>query len=211
MDEDYMADAAAPFGWRSEKQSGYGALDDFGVHAFSLLFDLFGPVAAVLCRMEMPYADRPLLGGGRRAVETFDVASLFFRLRTGASGLIALDRAAWGRKGRIALQVFGSGGSLLYDQERLNEIQFYSAADPAGEQGFRTILTGPAHPPYDRFIPAPGHSLGFNELKVIEAHELVEAIAGRPARIIDFETGLAIERTVHAAARSHEEGRWVEV
>jgi predicted dehydrogenase len=78
-------------------------------------------------------------------------------------------------------------------------------------QGFRRILTAPAHEPYDRFIPAPGHGLGFNELKIIECHELVRAIAGEPAHLIDFETGLRIERTVDAAARSFRDGCWTAV
>ena len=35
MDEDFMADPEAPFYWKSEASSGYGALDDFGVHPLS--------------------------------------------------------------------------------------------------------------------------------------------------------------------------------
>ncbi len=42
MDEDFMADGTAPFGWKSEAASGYGALDDFGVHPLSLLSVLVG-------------------------------------------------------------------------------------------------------------------------------------------------------------------------
>jgi hypothetical protein len=68
------------------------------------------------------------------------------------------------------------------------------------------------HAPYERFIPAPGHGLGFNELKIIECHELLKAIGGDgSAQIVGFEKGLEIERTVHAMARSHHEGKWVEV
>jgi hypothetical protein len=70
---------------------------------------------------------------------------------------------------------------------------------------------GPAHPPYDRFIVAPGHQLGFNDLKIIEAHELLKRIRGEPALTVDFDAGLAIERTIHAIARSHKEGRWTVV
>ena len=77
-------------------------------------------------------------------------------------------------------------------------------------QGFQQILMGPAHPPYERFIVAPGHQMGFNDLKIIEAHELLNRIAGKPALTIDFEAGLAIERTIHAIARSSREGRWVD-
>ena len=37
MDEDFMADAETPFGWKHEAASGYGALDDFAVHPLSLV------------------------------------------------------------------------------------------------------------------------------------------------------------------------------
>jgi predicted dehydrogenase len=51
--------------------------------------------------------------------------------------------------------------------------------------------------------------MGFNELKIVEAHEFLNRIAGRPALTIDFDAGLAIERAVHAIARSSRDGRWV--
>lgn len=70
-------------------------------------------------------------------------------------------------------------------------------------------MSGPTHPPYDRFIPAPGHGLGFNELKIIECRELLRAIAGEPAHLVDFAAGLRIERIVEAAARSFDEARWI--
>ncbi|ODT74822.1 MAG: myo-inositol 2-dehydrogenase [Pelagibacterium sp. SCN 64-44] len=212
MDEDFMADPGALFYWKSEASSGYGALDDFGVHPLSLLQVLFGPVSRVMAQLSKPYADRPTREGTRREVETFDVASILFEMGAGINGVMALSRLAWGRKGRIALQIFGSKGSIVFDQERFNELQLYLAGEAAATQGFRTILAGPQHAPYDRFIPAPGHGLGFNELKTIECHELLRAIGGAPdARVIDFATGLGIERTVHAMASSHREGRWTQV
>ena len=211
MDEDFMADPEALFYWKSEKSSGYGALDDFGVHPLSLIHYLFGRVERVMAHLSKPYADRPLKGGGRREVETYDIASILFELGGSVSGVMALDRSAWGRKGRIGMQIMGSKGSIAYDQERFNEFQLYTVGDRPTEQGFRTVLTAPSHPPYDRFIPAPGHGLGFNELKIIECHELLNAIAGKPAQIIGFAEGIEIERTVHAMARSHEIGQWVEV
>ena len=74
-------------------------------------------------------------------------------------------------------------------------------------RGFRTIVAVPEHAPYHRFIPAPGHGLGFNDLKVIECHELLRAIAGQPARVIDFVVGLRIELPIDAPARSDAERR----
>ena len=208
MDEDYMADAAAPFSWRSEQTAGYGALDDFAVHPMSLVATLIGMPREVFGEMRKPYPDRPD-GGGRRAVETFDIATALLRMGDGASGAIQVDRCAWGRKGRLQLQIFGAKGAILFDQERFNEVSVYLAEGPVEDQGFRTVLMGPAHPPYERFIVAPGHQMGFNDLKIVEAYELLNRIAGKPSLTIDFDQGLAIERVIHAAARSSAEGRWV--
>lgn len=211
MDEDFMADPDAPFQHRHEATSGHGALDDFGVHPLSLLHTLLGRVTRVMCDMAKPYPTRKASDGSERAVEVHDLATLLVRLENGASGVIALSRSAWGRKGRIALQLFGSRGSIAYDQERMNEFQLYVTSDRPTEQGFRTVLTAPSHKPYERFIPAPGHSLGFNDLKVIECRQVIGRMRGEDGLAITFDDGIAIERTVDAAARSFREGKWVRV
>ncbi|MCD7060193.1 Gfo/Idh/MocA family protein [Pelagibacterium xiamenense] len=211
MDEDFMASAKTPFSWKNEAAAGYGALDDFAVHPLSLITTLFGPLARVFAHMSKPYPDRPTFDGGRRTVENFDIASILFELASGIPGTLAVNRAAWGRKGRLAIQIFGSLGSILFDQERMNEVQLYTTTDECANQGFRTVLAAPPHAPYDRFVPAPGHGLGFNDLKTIECRELLNAIAGAPARVIDFDRGLQIEHAVHAMAASHEGQKWIEV
>ncbi|MCF3642695.1 Gfo/Idh/MocA family oxidoreductase [Rhizobium sp. TRM95111] len=211
MDEDFMADPEALFYWKSEASAGYGALDDFAVHPLSLLWCLFGHVEAVIADLSKPYPDRPTRDGGRRAVENHDTASVLMRLPGNVSGVLMASRAAWGRKGRIALQIYGSKGSILFDQERMNEFQIYRTDGRATEQGYATVLTAPHHKPYDRFIPAPGHGLGFNDLKVIECRELIAAVAGMSFHAIDFAQGLRIEKTVHAMARSFRDRRWVEI
>jgi predicted dehydrogenase len=91
---------------------------------------------------------------------------------------------------------------LAYDQERMNELRLYrNAGDPA-LQGFATILTAGVHPPYAAFCPAPGHQLGFNDLKVIEAAAFLRHIAGGPPEGPDFARALEIERVIHAMAES---------
>lgn len=211
MDEDFMADPEELFSWKCEAGSGHGALDDFGVHGLSLIRVLFGGVRRVCGHMAKPYADRPVKDGGRRAVETYDIATTLIELDNGASGVIALNRSAWGRKGRIFVQLFGSKGSIVFDQERMNEVQLYTADGAKDRQGFRTILSSPHHPPYDKFIPAPGHGLGFNDLKIVECRELIRRIDGEAAHLITFEDGIRIERTVDAIARSAYSGAWVDV
>ena len=206
-----MADPRAPFYWKSEASSGYGALDDFAVHPLSLLFTLFGHVESVVGDMAKPYATRPAADGGERAVENYDIASVLMRMGSGISAVLMANRSAWGRKGRIALQIFGSAGSILYDQERMNEFEIYRTGGHPQTQGYAKVLAAPHHKPYDRFIPAPGHGLGFNDLKVIECRELIAAIGGQPAHLIGFEEGLRIERSVHAMAKSFGSRGWVEI
>ena len=210
MDEDFMADPQAPFQQRHEKANGWGAIDDFAVHPLSLILTLFGPLERVMCDMAKPYPTRAT-PQGEREVEVFDLATILMRLSNGASGFVAVSRTAWGRKGRIAIQIFGAKGSILFDQERFNEFQLYLAVDRPTEAGFRTVLAAPHHKPYDRFIPAPGHGLGFNDLKTIECRQLIGRILGRQSLSITFEDGILIERGVAAMARSFEEGRWVTV
>lgn len=210
MDEDFMADTTANFGEKDDARSGYGALDDFAVHTLSLLSVLVGLPRAVMADQARSTHSR-MQDGQPRAVETCDIASALLRFDQGLIGTLQVNRAAWGRKGRIGLQIMGTHGSLLFDQERFNEFQLYMTQETPELQGFRTILMGPRHAPYERFVPAPGHNLGFNDLKIIEAHEIMTAIAGHPARLIDFARGLEIERCVHAMARSAADGAWVEV
>lgn len=95
MDEDFMADATQPFYWKSEASSGYGALDDFAVHPLSLLFALFGHAESAITDMVKPYETRPLAGGGERAVETHDLASVLLKLEGGISAVLIANRSAW--------------------------------------------------------------------------------------------------------------------
>ncbi|MBV8456611.1 MAG: gfo/Idh/MocA family oxidoreductase, partial [Acetobacteraceae bacterium] len=77
--------------------------------------------------------------------------------------------------------------------------------------GFRTILAGPEHPPYGAFCPAPGHQLGFNELKAIEVRDFLEALAGGEVRGPDFREGYEIQKLVELAYRSSREKQWLDV
>ena len=213
MDEDFMADGAMPWGLRDDGRSGYGALDDFGTHMVCLAHFLVGEIAEVAAVWDRPIAERPVAPGAteRRAVEIHDIASALLRFASGVTGTLGMSRAAWGRKSALCFEVHGDRGTICFDQERANEIQLFLAGEDPVTGGFRRILTGPQHPPYDAFCPAPGHGLGFNDLKVIEARHFLRVILGEEPAIFDFAAGIKIERTIHALARSAERREWVEV
>lgn len=100
---------------------------------------------------------------------------------------------------------------IAFSQERLNELQLYLNEGHRSEQGFRTILTGPEHPPYGQFCPAPGHQLGIGDLKIIEVAQFLRAIAQGRAAFPDFTDALGFERVIHAIDRSARDGCRVEL
>jgi predicted dehydrogenase len=213
VDEDYQADPDLPWSWRAKvKDAGLGALGDIGCHLISLLIGLVGPLESVLGEMETIHKTRPLPDStGRAEVENEDSASALLTFASGVKGTMVASRSAWGRKSRLGFEVHGTEGMVVYDQERMNELQLYQNRGDRSKAGFVTILTSPEHPPYGAFCPAPGHQLGFNDLKLIEASGLLRAIrdGGRPK--IDFTTGLEIEKAIHAIALSAREARRVKL
>jgi predicted dehydrogenase len=211
VDEDYMADPGLPWSWRmTAKDAGLGTLGDLTVHLVSLAQELMGDIASLAAMVDVVHAERPVPGSARMAqVENDDIAHALVRFASGARGVMTSSRIAHGRKNGLKIEVHGSKGMLWLDNERMNELNLYVAEGPAEQRGFRRILSGPYHPDYGRLCPAPGHGLGFNELKVIELAELLNAVAGRPSQSVDFRRGLAIERAIHAFALSARSGGWV--
>ena len=204
VDEDYQADPDLPWSWRAKlAEAGLGALGDLGCHLVSLAYGLVGPIDSLIADMQIVHPTRPLPDGeGTAEVENEDTASALVRFESGVQGSLSCSRSAWGRKNRLAWEVHGTAGMLCFDQERMNELQIYRNAGARARQGFTTILTGPEHPPYGAFCPAPGHQLGFNDLKVIEAAELLTALRDDRPAYPDFDAALEFESVIHAIVRS---------
>ncbi|MCB2130277.1 MAG: Gfo/Idh/MocA family oxidoreductase [Rhodobacteraceae bacterium] len=211
VDEDYQADPELPWTWRAKiKDAGLGALGDLGCHLVSMAVGLAGPIESLVADAQVIHETRPLPdGSGRGAVENEDTATALLRFVGGAQGSISASRSAWGRKNRLDWEVHGTRGMITFAQERMNELQLYVNEGPKAEQGFKTILTGPEHRPFGAFVPAPGHQLGFLDLKTIEARELLRAIAEKRQARPGFHDALEYERVIQAIAESAATGRRV--
>jgi predicted dehydrogenase len=208
--EDYMVDPEAPFTFRHDVIGG-GALADLGSHALATVEYLLGPIERVMGDCVTAITSRPDDSGGRRAVEVEDIGRAFLRFASGASGSIEASWIATGRKMQHDFEVYGSKGALAFTQERFNELHFYSAADVAGRRGFRRIEAGPEHGPYERFCVAPGHQLGFNDLKAIEIARFLEAVAAKGAEPFGFHAGARIQAIIETIHRSAREGTSIAV
>jgi predicted dehydrogenase len=209
--EDYMADDAGPFTFRHDPAGG-GALADIGSHALATAEFLIGASAGKITRVMgdcvTVIAERPDGKDGKRKVEVDDIGRAFLRFENGATGSIEANWIATGRKMQHDFEIYGTKGALTFTQERFNELHFFSMNDPRGRQGFRRIEAAPDHPPYGLFCVAPGHQLGFNDLKAIEVAGFLEAVAGRRPEPFCFRAGLRIQNlieTIHVSSRA---GAW---
>jgi predicted dehydrogenase len=212
--EDYMADSDGPFTFRHDPAGG-GALADIGSHALATAEFLLGPTAGPITKAMgdcVTMIDERSDGkGGRRRVEVDDVGRAFLRFASGATGSIEANWIATGRKMQHDFEVYGTKGALAFSQERFNELYFFSIDDRRGRQGFRRIEASPDHPPYGLFCVAPGHQLGFNDLKAIEVAGYLDAVAGRRPEPFNFRAGLRIQTLVETIHSSSRAGTWKDV
>ena len=206
--EDYMADATASWSWRLDSTGGGGAMSDLGSHVLSMARFLAGPVSEVFGDVHTAIPERPDGAGRLRSVQVEDVGRALLRFEGGATGSAEGNWMATGRKMQLEFEISGTLGAIRFTQERFNDLEIYRTDDPAGTRGFRNIFAAAEHGRYASFIPAPGHQLGFNDLKTIEAGEFLEEIAGGPRSGPDFAEGAAVQETLDAVYRSAKSGRW---
>ncbi len=211
--EDFMADPAVPFGWRLDPASGGGALADIGSHIIASFRHLVGPISSVLAETVTLVKERPVARGASetRAVEVDDISRAFVRFENGATGSFEANWSATGRKMQHDFEIYGTKGSIVFSQERMNEIRLFRAGEDIRTRGFTTIWAGPEHPPYGAFCVAAGHHLGFNELKAIEAHEFLNAIATGKRPATDFREGYEVQKVVSACYASARSKGWVTI
>lgn len=210
--EDYMADPSVPISWRHEPAGG-GVTADLGSHIISMARYLVGEIEAVCAQLDTVFDSRPVAPGAseRGRVEVDDQANVIIRFAGGASGSIHASWLASGRNMQLAYEIVGTKGSLAFTQERLNELKIFSPGQARGRAGFKTLTAGPDHPDYGNFCPAPGHQLGFNDLKTIEVKHLIEALAGKIRPFPDFREAWEVERVVAGIHRSAADEAWVRI
>jgi len=205
--QDWLVDPDSPLTWRMQAdQAGSGALGDLGAHIVDLARFLTGDEIAGVSAVGATFVEeRPLPGGEGAGRVTVDDAVVFSaRFGSGALGSFEATRYAAGRKNGLRIELNGSAGSLAFDLERLNELEFYDGddTDSGATGGFRRILvTEPEHPYLSGWWP-PGHTLGWEHTFTNQARDLLTAIAegGQPAP--SFGDGLAVQRVLDAVQRS---------
>lgn len=226
--QDWIVDPDFPLVWRLRKdKAGSGALGDIGAHIVDLTQFVTGQVITGVSAMTETFIrSRPVAGGSTglsagaagpsspssassngdavaRGAVTVDDAALFLaRLSGGAIATYEATRFATGRRNAMRVEINGSLGSLAFDLERLNELEFFDGSAPVAEQGFtRILVTDPTHPYMSAWWPA-GHIIGYEHSFTHEMRDFIDAVASGADPTPSFADALQVQQVLDAVSRS---------
>jgi len=218
--QDWIIDPNFPLTWQLQKESaGSGPHNDLNSHSVDLAHYLVGEIKSVSCLTANFVKERPLptrdatafsAGGSAAAamgaVTVEDASLMMVEFANSAVGSFEATRFATGRKNRNMFEIYGSEGALVFDLEKMNELQFCSRKDPENAQGFRTILaTEPSHPYIRNWWP-PGHIIGYEHAFTHGVVDFVTAVANGTPIEPNFRDGVKCVRVLEAALKSAASG-----
>ncbi len=222
--QDWIVDPEFPLVWRLQKdKAGSGSHGDLNAHIIDLARYLCGDFESVNGLMKTFIKKRPLVGqaasglskteGAKEMGEvTVDDATIFMaKFRNGAIGTFEASRFGTGNRNANKFELNGSEGSIRFNLERFNEIEYFSRKDEDCYQGWKTILvTDPTHPFLKGWWPA-GHIIGWQQTFVHQIYTMMNGIADGKNPTPDFYDGLKCQAVLEAVEKSAETEKWVDV
>ena len=220
--QDWLLDPMAPLSWRLKKElAGSGALGDIGAHITDLARFLVGEFSEVVGTMNTFIHQRPVevesTGGSGLSMQAGDemgdvtvddATSYLARFENGATGVFEATRLAPGRRNYNSFEINGELGSIVFNLERLNELEVYFVNDDPDVQGFRTVnVTDPVHPYVGQWWPG-GHIIGWEHAHTHTVRDLLEGIASGANPAPSFEDGFKCQAVLDAVERSAASGAW---
>lgn len=222
--QDWITDPNFPLTWHLRKENaGAGPHYDLNSHSVDLARFLVGEIKAVSAMLKRFIEKRPLPGAGAGTfkagegggsmgeVTVDDAAFMVAEFENGALGSFEASRFANGRKNYNYFEIYGSKGSLVFNLERMNELQYLNLEDPADQQGFRDILVTNATHPYVGGWWPPGHIIGYEHEFTHAVVDFLKALDQGSKIKPNFEDGMRIMQVLEAAILSSESGRKVAV
>jgi predicted dehydrogenase len=221
--QDWIMDPKFPLVWRLDKSvAGTGALGDLGAHSIDLARMLVGEITTVCGFTETFIKQRPKLAatagglnaqaGAEMSEVTVDDAALFLaRFANGAAGSFEVTRFAKGRANYNSFEINGGKGSIVFNLERMNELNVYLDDDAPEVRGFRNVLAtdGGAHKYLSAWWPA-GHIIGWEHTFTHGVYDLLSGIAAGQSPLASFADGVRCQAVLEAVIQSAAGGGWVE-
>lgn len=221
--QDWIISPDFPLVWRLDKKyAGSGALGDIAAHAADLAEFLIGEIESLTGQLTTFIKERPLVSGGGGAwgakgqkgkgkVTVDDDANFLARFKNGAVGVFETSRFAGGRRNYNTFEIYGSKGSMAFNNERMNELEIYDRTEPSETQGFKNIIvTQPDHPYVDHWWP-PGHIIGYEHAFVHGIADFLTAIEKNRLPEPNFHHGARNQSVLDSIERSSKSGKWEKV
>jgi predicted dehydrogenase len=192
-------------------------------HAIDMAQHLCGPIVRLVSVKETFVPQRPLPRPGSAAhyargapsdptgtVTNEDYVGALIEFQSGARGTLEADRSIFGPQSSMAFELNGSRGAASWDHEKLNQLLLYLPEEQPTD-GFLEVLAGDTLPHQGHIVPGSGNSLGYEDLKLIEALEFLSSVAAGRQHHPGFEEALANASVAAAMIRSWESGAWEDV
>ena len=219
----WLVDPNFPLAWRLRKEkAGYGSLGDLGAHVIDLARYLVGEIEEVLCTERTFIKERPkpivedglvaIAGKERGRVDVDDAAAFLAHFKNMETiGYLEMTRYGTGHRNQNRIEINGSKGAIIFDMEKMNELEFYRVDDSSHIQGYRRIQVGEGDHPYmSHWFPA-GHIIGYGDTFVNQAYDLITAIKEGKKITPDFNDGLICQQILEAADKSVRTKKWEKV
>jgi predicted dehydrogenase len=213
--QDWVADPSVPLYWRLRKEAaGSGALGDIASHSLDLGRFLVGEISEVTAALETFVKERPLPDNPKKkgAVTVDDASAAVVRFANGALGTIEASRFATGRKNYNRFEINGSKGSIVFNMERMNELEVFLTSDDRAVQGFHNVMVtdGGSHRYFSQWWPE-GHIIGYEHTFIHTVYDLLEAIAKNKLPTPNFDDGVKNQKVLAAMEKAAATKRWVSV
>ncbi|MGA6225019.1 Gfo/Idh/MocA family protein [Streptomyces umbrinus] len=216
---DYAAHPEGALTWRYERErGGSGVLGDLASHGVDLARFLLGEIASLAAdtAVFVPERARPTgataghtrsAGGELGPVENEDYVSCLLRFASGARGVLEACRVSVGEQNNYGFEIHGTKGAVSWDFRRMGELAV-SRGTSYQDQPVSTLYVGPGHGEYAAFQPGSANSMGYDDLKVIEAYNFLRSITEGTAYGATVEDAVHSASALDAMSRSAESGTW---
>ena len=223
--QSWWLDPNFPLTWHMQKEiAGSGQSGGINSHSVDLAHYLVGDIKRVTGIATNFITERPLPEGaasgtfsagevsekmGKVTVE--DAISMVVEFENGALGSFEATTYAIGRENYNYFEIYGSKGAVIFNLERMNELQYFSAEDAETEKGFRTIqVTNPAHPYIANWWP-PAHIIGYEHEFHHAVVDFLKAIDGGEPIHPNFYDGYKVMQVLEASLKSSETRRQIDL
>jgi predicted dehydrogenase len=201
-----------PLSWRFQRdQAGSGAHGDLNAHLIDLVRFLLGEeFTAVHGAVQRTFIEQRADATGKPARSDVDDALLF--LASSQSGTLCsfeASRLAAPHQNANCVELNGERGSIRFEFENMNVLQFADASDGPREGGWRRLMcTHAGAHPYAEFWWPDAHLIGYEHTFTNQVADVLGAIAGRtpPVPLPTFEDAYEVQRVLHAAVLAADQG-----